>query len=230
MNTMTNTRERVSSMIDGELLDAQYEEIYALFKRDTAAAFEVQQAWDVYHYAGDVLRSEDLSSPLSAEFADKFSALLAQEPVLVAPKLPPESLKSAHGNMPEVIALGRASMARYMAMTSMAAAVIVAFVMTPQLMPLFNGSQDGASQMAGAEVDGGFVATGPKLAANPNHASPLNAKETEFAPKLENQVEMLRDPRLDSYLMAHQKASPSLDNGGRYIQRANVVSTNRAEK
>ena len=41
---------------------------------------------------------------------------------------------------------------------------------------------------------------------------------------------MLRDPRLDSYLLAHQKASPSLDNGARYIQRANVTSSTESEK
>jgi hypothetical protein len=69
-----------------------------------------------------------------------------------------------------------------------------------------------------------------KLATNSNLNTSQISKDAEFAPKLENQVEMLRDPRLDSYLLAHQKVSPSLDNGARYIQRANVVSSTEAEK
>lgn len=227
MNTIISNRESVSCMIDGELSKAQCEATYALLKKESAAGRELEQAWDAYHYVGDVLRSEELCAPLSPGFSAKFSALLEQEPVVLAPKPALESHPAA--DLVAATSVASTGLARYVAMTSMAAAVIVAFVMTPQLIPLLNSSHDGANQVARTEVDEPF-ASGPKLTANSSASVGVVAKETEFAPKLENQVEMLRDPRLDSYLLAHQKVSPALDNGGRYIQRANVVSTNRTEK
>jgi sigma-E factor negative regulatory protein RseA len=218
----TNHDELISSMLDGELTDAQLDAVLTRLKSDEGK--QIQATWDQYHQLGDVLRSEDLAVPLSADFSQKFSALLDAEPVILAPKSYTPAAK---------VAKETKSKAPYFAISSMAAAVMVAFIMAPQIIPLLRPQAAPDAQMAKVDQTDGFAAPGVKLASNASasgHANSNDKKELEFAPKLENQVEMLRDPILDSYLLAHQKVSPSFDNGARYIKRANVVSSSESEK
>ncbi len=75
------TRAQVSALADGELDEAQSRQ---LLKRMNNP--EVRAAWDGYHQIGDAIRSDDTASPLSNDFAARFSARLDAEPVLIAPK------------------------------------------------------------------------------------------------------------------------------------------------
>lgn len=219
----TNHDELISSMLDGELTDAQLDAVLIRLKSDEGK--QMQAIWDQYHQVGDVLRSEDLALPLSADFSKKFSAVLDAEPVILAPKLNTLSTEKVKESL---------SKSPYFAISSMAAAIMVAFIMAPQILPLLRPQATPEAQMAKAEQSDGFAAVpGVKLASNASSSGQANnseKKEVEFAPKLENQVEMLRDPILDSYLLAHQKVSPSFDNGARYIKRANVVTSSESEK
>jgi sigma-E factor negative regulatory protein RseA len=226
---MTNQNERVSSMLDGELGDAEMDLVLASFK--TPAGKHLQAEWDIYHEIGDVLRSEELDASLSKNFSTRFSARLEQEPVLLAPKRSneekPESVQAVLAN---VHTIRSTATARYVAITSIAAMVMVAFIMAPQVIPLLNGANNSTTQLTRSEVTDAATPASIKLATNSSSANFTATKDLEFAPKLENQVEMLRDPRLDSYLLAHQRVAPTLDNGARYIKPANVVAKGEVEK
>jgi sigma-E factor negative regulatory protein RseA len=232
MNTMTKQNEQLSSLLDGELSDEQVDAVLHRMKAQGGHAF--QATWDIYQQIGDVLRSDQLATPLSADFSSKFSVLLDAEPVILAPRAHRTStvhntdqVNHVAGTISNVHA--KPLIARYVAMTSMAAAVIVAFVMTPQIIPMLDTSGSVNSPMVKVEPQDFSITpvVNVQMAANSNATVTTGidsqGKEIEFAPKLKNQVEMLRDPRLDSYLMAHQKASPSLDNTGRYVTHANVI-------
>jgi sigma-E factor negative regulatory protein RseA len=207
MKTENNHYQSISSLLDGELSDAQLDA--ALASLADTNKLDERNAWEIYHQIGDVLRSDDLAIQLSPGFSAKFSALLDAEPVLLAPKLRFEpAVKPA-------VAPVRQGIARYMAMTSMAAAAAVAFLMAPQIIPLFGAPSNTGMQMARlnapANMAAGTQNPGVQLASNP--VSP------EASAPNENQIDMLRDPRLDSYLLAHQKFSPAMA-----VTRANAVA------
>lgn len=224
MNTTINRRELISSMVDSEVTDEQFASTYALLK--DSVNDQTESIWDTYHQIGDVLRSDELDLTLSDDFSVKFSQLLDQEPVVIAPQ------RTVSVILPQV---GRAVptsnhyFSRYVAMTSIAAAVMVAFIMTPQILPLLGNTINHDLQTVKKETSNTVDTSQPPVVqlAN-NHES--SSKEPEFAPKLMNQIEMLRDPNLDSYLMAHQKVSPSFANNGRYVKKANIESPNDAGK
>ena len=220
-----NHDELISSIIDGEATELQLDELLSRLKGEEGV--QVKATWERYQELGDVLRSDDLAVTFSPDFSDKFSDLLAAEPIVLAPQ------KSVNQSS---LSLDKGTKkSDYWAITSVAATVMLGFLMAPQIIPLLNPIGTSDISMSKAEKSDPFVVSGVKLASNANSSvntsSNVNSnKESEFAPKLENQVEMLRDPRLDSYLLAHQKVSPSFDNGARNIQRANVVSLPDTEK
>lgn len=211
----SNHDELISSVLDGEASDTQLDLLLARMRGNDG--LELKGQWDRYHAIGDVLRSDDLAISFSSDFSQKMSALLEAEPTIVAPQN--TSLDTQKLQVQKT---------KYWALTSVAATVMLGFLMAPQIIPLLRSSPTTDMSIAKQEVADPFAGAGVKMAANSNLGQAT--KDMEFAPKLENQVEMLRDPRLDSYLLAHQKVSPSLDNGARYIQRANVVSSSDSEK
>ncbi len=238
---VTKTNADLSDMMDGELSDAQIEQMLAQMNSDSS----LRQSWDAYHLAADAISSDELAFKLSDDFMVNLSARLQQEPVVLASK-------HSHTSSPAVPSAARfgstvgatksatksaTKISWSLALTSIAATVMVALLMAPQIAPLLQGTQPSPSLVRSDTQDASFsaqikVANNANSIANANSSTNASAtnRDAEFAPRLENQVEMLRDPRLDSYLLAHQKASPTLDNGGRYIKRANVSATSDNEK
>lgn len=225
MNTKIKQDECISSLVDGELTDAQLDAVLSGMK--TGRDQHAQSQWDTYHKIGDVLRSEELDCAMSDGFADKFSRLLDQEPVIFAPiNIDANKTQESDRSFNLNLAL-KSYLPRYVAMTSIAAAVMVAFIMTPQILPLLNhGSPSPVGLLTKNEPAASKGDVNVQLAKN--HES--GEKVDEFAPTLMDQVEMLRDPTLDSYLMAHQKASPAFAHSGRYVKKANIDPTKEAEK
>ena len=211
MKTDDTQFDNISAMVDGELSNAQWASTLAkLGESDNQAG---KKTWEVYHQIGDVLRSDDLAVTLSPDFSARFSALLDAEPVILAPKF----TQPADAQAVAQIAISNSPrVARYVAMTSMAVAAAVAFFMAPQIIPLLNPSSGSDVFMSRMEQQNKVQANGVQL------ASSVNVPEAQY--RAGEQVDMLRDPRLDSYLMAHQKFSPSIGNGTHYVTRANVVS------
>jgi len=197
MNTNEMTREQISALADGELPDDHVDVVLAALRREQGKA-----DWDIYHQIGDVLRSDDMDVNLSPGFAARLSAHLDAEPTIVAPVSrtageAPQDCKEASGN--------RGSQARRWALPSMAAAAAmatVAFFTTPQLMVAMKGDAD-------------TVETTAKMAAS-EPAGVVAASASEGV--------VLRDPRIDDYLMAHQRISPSVYSTAQFARSANFAS------
>lgn len=154
--------------------------------------------WDIYHQIGDMLRSDDMDVNLSPGFASRLSARLDAEPTVMAPVLAPLGERTASA--------ASAGKARRWALPSMAAATAmatVAFFTTPQLMVALNGEaelSEPAIKMASGTESAGMVA-----ASAPDGV-------------------VLRDPRIDDYLMAHQRISPSVYSTAQFARSANFAA------
>jgi sigma-E factor negative regulatory protein RseA len=215
MKTDDTQFDNISAMLDGELSNAQWAS--ALARLTEANNHDGKKAWEIYHQIGDVLRSDDLAVTLSPGFSSRFSALLDAEPVVLAPKFNAVNESPVLSN---VVMLKQPRLARYVAMTSMAAAAAVAFFMAPQIIPLLDTQSNSGMVISRADQSNKTQTDGIQLASN------FNNPEVQSKPN--DQIEMLRDPRLDSYLMAHQKFSPSIGNGTQFVTRANAVSATHA--
>ena len=66
--------EQVSTLADGEGDRGQQQYFFDLLKQPTA-----RQAWDHYHYIGDVIRSSDTELIFTPDFSANLSARLAAE-------------------------------------------------------------------------------------------------------------------------------------------------------
>jgi sigma-E factor negative regulatory protein RseA len=148
-------------------------------------------AWHTYHLIGDIMRSEDLShSPARDQrFLAAFGERLAQEPVVLAPMpvpAAPARPRPRHRWLaPAAAAAGFAAVAGMLVVTRMAAPdADVNGPVLAQRAPL-GGAVGGTVLPAGNAV----------LAAPTAGVSPLQ------------NLEMIRDARLDSYLRAHREGT-----------------------
>lgn len=196
MNTKDMTREQISAFADGELADSQVDLVLASLRQA-----ETRANWELYHQIGDVLRSGDMSMPLSKDFSVRMSAALDAEPVIVAPAVK-NSVQSSEKSvrpkrrwgMPEMIAVAAVSTAAYIA--------------TPQLMIAMKGT---------ASASSGTIAASGSIKAAHVPPEPLVAAESQEAI-------VLRDPRIDDYLLAHQRFSPSVYSTAQYARSATFAN------
>lgn len=72
-------RLRLSAVLDGETARAETEACLASLKRDG----DLRQMWSEYHLIGDLMRGE---TPTQEGFMARFSAQLAAEPTVLAPR------------------------------------------------------------------------------------------------------------------------------------------------
>jgi sigma-E factor negative regulatory protein RseA len=153
--------------------------------------------WDIYHQIGDVLRSDDMAVDLSPGFASRLSARLEAEPTIVAPVL----VRAGEGDV-TVPSVGKARRWALPSMAAAAAMATVAFFTTPQLMVALKGDDD---------------ASGPAV----KIASGMDAG---MATASASEGVVLRDPRIDDYLMAHQRISPSVYSTAQFARSANFAT------
>lgn len=195
MKTNETSREHISALSDGELGEQHLEAALAALRQGEARA-----DWEVYHQIGDVLRSDEMAISLSPGFAAKMAARLEAEPVIVAPAS--ISLREARLGEPPKHGLKRWAAPSIAAAAAMAA---IAFVTTPQLMVALKG---GTPQ---AEVSSAAAAT---TGGDQGNLSVASAPEGV----------VLRDPRIDDYLLAHQRFSPSVYSTAQYARSATFAS------
>ncbi|MFZ6874567.1 sigma-E factor negative regulatory protein [Undibacterium sp. Di27W] len=218
MNKSTNQHESISAMADGEMSDAQLDSLLASLNEA-----ESKDAWEIYHQIGDVLRSEELAVTFSADFSRRFSEKLDAEPVILAPAAMQK--KSDTGTQRKQKFLGA-----YAAVASMAAAAAFAFIMLPQLQP-FQTNPDAATQISSKAASAGNVQLANHTESAGMNTLAVNApgnpavQSSQSNDKKPAEIDMLRDPRIDSYLMAHQRFSPAINNGAQYVTHANAVSS-----
>jgi sigma-E factor negative regulatory protein RseA len=176
--------ERVSGLMDGELAgDEAVREIARLKASgdapdDNAAS---REAWETYHLIGDVIRDGGAAvPPLSAGFSARFSARLAQEPTVLAPR-----------------ALAAAAPAKSRFQTyALSAAASVAAVTVVGWMALSNISSKPTpgDELATAAAS----AAQPQVAGLPPQAAAALVAAAKPAPE-----------HVHEYLLAHQGISPS---------------------
>lgn len=159
---------------------------------------EVRADWELYHQIGDVLRSDDMAVTLSPSFAARMAARLDAEPTIVAP--------SRHAAEPTVRAETH-SLRRWAGPSIAAAAAMatIAFVTTPQLMVALKETP---------RIEVTSIATAPSAIEKGSGSIATPAPETV----------VLRDPRIDDYLLAHQRLSPSVYSTAQYARSATFSS------
>lgn len=196
MNTKEMTREQISALADGELLEQYVDTALAKLRQPESHA-----DWELYHQIGDVLRSDDMAVKLSSDFSARMAARLEAEPAIVAPAI----VSASDGRCAEQAAIQEQSQLKRWAMPSMIAAAAmatVAFVTTPQLMVAMKSepSTSEASKMASVNLPSPVV----------------SASVPEGV--------VLRDPRIDDYLLAHQRFSPSVYSSAQYARSATFAT------
>lgn len=205
MNTKDMSREQISALADGELVDQQIDTALAVLRKP-----EEQVTWDLYHQIGDVLRSDEMGFSLSADFASRMSARLDAEPAIVAPQLKTGAAEQIVVRAVSNGSVQRSRMIRRFAMpgAAMAAAVAaVVFVVAPQQSAVVADATPAAAPVVMASSVS--TVSGPVA----------DAKNVQFS-SLAQQGEVTRDPRIDDYLLAHQRFSPSLYSTAQYARSA----------
>ena len=180
MNTRNNTNESISILADGEATDAQIDAALAAL-----ATEEGRAEWALYHQIGDALRSDELALEMRAEFLPTLFARLEQEPAIIAPLA---ASQPAPGDKTPTLA-------RRFALPGMVAAAAAAFA-------LFGNSQ----LMVAQKPPAGTPAATTMLASAT--ATPDSGATNSHSAAM-HQGEVLRDPDIDQYLLAHQRFSPS---------------------
>lgn len=195
MRTNEISREQISALADGELGDEHIDMAFAKLRHD-----EVRADWELYHQIGDVLRSDDMAVTLSPGFAARMAARLDAEPAILAPA------GQAAG---QAVREERRSLRRWAAPSIAAAAAMatIAFVTTPQLMVALKE----APRIEGASTS---IAT----------ASPAIESGAASIVTPASDTVILRDPRIDDYLLAHQRFSPSVYSTAQYARSATFLS------
>ena len=178
---VTPPRLGLSTLLDGELNanDSHAAERACALWRDDAQA---RHDWHAWHLIGDVMRSDELARAPAQDvaFLSRLRERLATEPVVLAPEVLAASAPAA--------APRRRSL--WMLPTAMAAGFAAVAVV---LLVARTGPPAAAPELASGAASGLSLASVP--GATRSSAAAGSA--------------LLRDPRLDSYLRAHQTARGS---------------------
>lgn len=214
MDTKVTTKEQISALADGELGSDEMTLAFAALR----SSKDAQDAWEDYHRIGEVLRSEEMDVSLSAGFSAKMSALLDAEPAIVAPQLAPAQPVVEVAPAAQAVAASKTAangdhrasrpgrLVRFLMPSAAAAAAAVAavFVAMPQQAVVTADAKGPmpVAQVASAPVNvPSAIATVADTNGNPQNVNQLSS--------LAQQGEVKRDPRIDDYLFAHQRFSPS---------------------
>lgn len=219
MDTKEISREQISALADGELVDAHVNMALTVLRQP-----EEHVTWDLYHQIGDVMRSEEMAFSLSDGFAAKMSARLDAEPTIIAPQLmttaaeqiivPVAVNDATASNVVSLAPMRKRFVRRFVMPGAAAAAAIVAVV-------LVTGPQQSATLASASAPVAGTAATAIVPSAITTVAATSTAPQGAASiSSLAQQGEVARDPRIDDYLLAHQRFSPSMYSSAQYARSA----------
>lgn len=220
MNQTMTVREQVSALADGHLQgEAFARAIDAVCVEDDSRA-----AWHAYHVVGDVLRSgAHATCSDSSAFLARFRQRLAAEPVVAMPALMPVDAPVALQVQRKADAANE-PVFRWKLVAGAASMVAVAAIS----WTLIGGGT--ASSQAGAQIAAQQPAANSVLAAAAvNSPPPAGATLTPTRVTVGNgnpQV-MLRDPRLDQLLEAHQQAGGASQMPSGFLRNATFEGPTR---
>lgn len=188
--------EELSALLDGELQGAAVERICSEWRTDAHS----RDTWHAYNLIGDVLRCQDLSRSCASDeqFLRDFRKRMAAEPVVLAPR--PVIYPAADASEGARAASVRPARAWAWPMALAASFVVVVGVVV------------GTQNPAVVTDAGPVVAAAP--AGNASDAMLRVSRTAEVAPpsdvypagmELVFDGQVIRDPRLDRYLLAHKQ-------------------------
>jgi sigma-E factor negative regulatory protein RseA len=189
--------EWLSALADGDCDSRTLDAACRLWREDDQA----RRTWHAYHLIGDVMRSDDLASlpRRDAAFLAGVRARLAVEPVPLAP----------------------ASRTRRHQPWLVPAAMAAGFVAVAGVLLLVrSGQPTGASPRAGELAAASSPAAVPAVAVGGGVVHPVLARSVIDG------AGMLRDPRLDEFLRAHQAVGPGMTMAvpGGTLRRVDIVA------
>jgi sigma-E factor negative regulatory protein RseA len=224
MNQTMTVREQVSALADGHL---QGEE-FARAIEAVCADDEAHRVWRAYHLVGDVLRA-GAHSPCSdsSAFLARFQQRLAAEPVASAPAVSPPQAPTVHAVRHKTDAANE-PVFRWKLVAGAASLVAVAAIswtLVGNGAPFpSQGAQIAAVQQQQQPAANAVVAAaGP---ANPLPAAAPLASTRVVVGSGSPQV-MLRDPRLDQLLEAHQQAGGASQMPSGFLRNATFEGPTR---
>ncbi len=195
-------RQELSALVDGELAADGVQRICAAW-RDKSSA---RETWHAYSLIGDVMRSEDLASSAAhdARFLRDFQARMLTEPIVLAPQAARVGVDGTRELPPPVGA--RRSTGRFWSSPAAVAAgfvVVVGAMVATQVPPPLASDP---TPMAMLPVS---MSVTPAVA--PAQVAVIAAQAEASAPgtELVFDGQIIRDPRLDRYLLAHKQFSGS---------------------
>jgi sigma-E factor negative regulatory protein RseA len=210
METTNMTQEQISALADNELSDQHLEMAFAALRQAEGRA-----AWDVYHQIGDVLRSDDMAGEFSPDFHTRLMARLDAEPIVIAPQNKPVDASPEHA--PPMVAVGGArastfAFRRFAAPTAVAAVAVLALVTSPQLLTALKGGPAKDQLLTQMVVSNRAAGGNLQQVALQQRDTTVNAATPSGV--------VLRDPRIDEYLLAHQRFSPAWNSTAQYARSA----------
>ncbi|MFL9923555.1 sigma-E factor negative regulatory protein [Herbaspirillum lusitanum] len=222
MDTKVTTNEQISALADGELSAEQMTIALASLRSP-----EERERWDVYHQIGDVMRSDDMGFSMSAGFSAKMSAMLDAEPTIVAPQTPaaeaPVSVPQksvANGVQAANVKRGNKTVRRFMMPGAAVAAAVAAVVFVTMPQQAVVSADSGAAPQIASSAPMAAPAAVTTVAASSTPANMSMAPNVPTLSALAQQGEVKRDPRIDDYLFAHQRFSPSMYSSAQYARSA----------
>lgn len=213
MNVNKMKQEQISAFADGELHDQQLDLVLASLREP-----EGQQDWDSYHQIGDILRSKEMGITLSPNFMAGMAARLAAEPTIIAPHA---NVASSSQVIAPDLATARApsKVIKRFALPGMIAAAVAsaAFISVPQLMVATKTTPTAVITPVRVASAGSNVPLVSVVSAGVSQiATPPSGASQENI--------VLRDPRIDEYLLAHQRFSPSVYSTAQFARSATFAT------
>jgi sigma-E factor negative regulatory protein RseA len=210
MKTTEVNQEQISAFADGELEDPHIDEALALLRHP-----EHKADWATYHQIGDMLRSDDMPVRMSPGFSARLAARLEQEPAYLSPVAAGMKPGAAHADSEKdasamtPVAPTRRFGKRW-AFSGIAASFVaaIAFFTTPQLIVALKPASSDAKQES------------VELASTVGPAAGTVAGKSGVVAANAPAGVVMRDARIDDYLFAHQRFSPSVYSTTQYARPA----------
>jgi sigma-E factor negative regulatory protein RseA len=211
MKHTSTVHEQVSALADGHLRDDEFAQVIEKVCTDD----DLRATWHTYHVVGEVLRSGVHSACSDTSlFLSRLQQQLAAEPS--APVLVPEAAKTVvhhveAANEPVFrwkLVAGAASLAA-------AAAIGWNWVGS-------TGPQPSAAQLAQQQSSSSVLAASNSSPQTPSNVAPMRVIVGNGNPQV-----MLRDPRLDQFLEAHQQAGGASQMPSGFLRNATFDGPSR---